>query len=142
MIRTSIVLFLLFASAALAGETIIIPETASTLFTSQALTASTAVTSSSTYTLERTRDVTLEYKLSGAPNNLDTVYFLPLYTGNSAGNGTGYALPLYPTDGITLSMGQPASGFVKFTPPPGVYSMTVQATASYGCTLDVTARGK
>lgn len=143
MIRTAIVLSLILAAASYAGETIIIPETASTLFSAQALTASTKVTSTSAYTLERTRDVTLEYKMDAAPQGGEaTVVFTPLYIITSGGNGAGYALQLTPTDSQTLTWPNGATGLLKFTPPPGMYSMYLMAESTFACTLNVTARGK
>jgi hypothetical protein len=139
-VRLALILILMAAvGAAFAGDRDFLDEPTYPVFTNQALSASTKVTSTETpipvnFSSAVTLEVTVQPELvSGA-----TLVLEPLYMIDSDGTNVGYALPLVPTDAVTLSMG--TSMLVKITPPAGAYSMYLAATASG--TSNVTVQGR
>ena len=142
--KRAVILYLVMVHTALAGESIIVPESAVSMFYGQVLAASTPVTSSTSYVVEKSRKVTVEVDLGRAPFDAETVVITPLYTLTSTGNPAGFAVGrvMTSTDSVTLSNPMGANLLLEFTPPSGVYSMDLMVNSSYTNTIDVSARGK
>lgn len=139
--RLSMVLILVMAGAAFAGDAALILEPGQTILTEAnggILTTGSVTTSS--YAVGKTNKVLLEvYRATTLADGKELVVE-PLWTGDT--NLAGYGVPLRPTDSQTITWSDPKNVALEFTARGGAQTVQFRFWHTDTGTVTVSARAK